>query len=405
MSADQWLLRIARRLDYYRGADPEIVPFPDVAEIERRLLGVKAVKRSFRRELYLKTPDGRIPLSVEPDRIVAEGAAPTDLAPLLKALADLEPLAIYDPQTEAWQDSSELLSSEPQPYPAAKPIFGPPIQVPPGDGFLRMEWAAPLVGGGFPDFRDCRDGLFFLDSQNSRLQTFLTALDARTGETRWTMFIGRGIPQFALLGEVVVGISLPHVCGFDPRTGAVRWHVRVTGGSSTSPPGAHIDAERGTITVRSGWTSKHFDQSVIDARGNLLSRVRRPRSELPPPPDFVRRPEPMLAPGRPLERCLIVDERRAIHFMGAYDMVPRPEHLVDREVAKAYDEAIFGRWDHMKFVLFDRFTGEVLAEQVAFAPSDFFRATPYGPTFQVDGERICMLHGIGAYGARLRLPA
>lgn len=102
---------------------------------------------------------------------------------------------------------------------AAPPLYQPPVQLPPGDGPLRLLWAARLRprffrGGTHLAWRD----LAILHAQEEvGLRDYITALDPRTGETVWCVRCGQGRIYCVLVGDVLaVTGDMPWILGLDP---------------------------------------------------------------------------------------------------------------------------------------------------------------------------------------------
>lgn len=409
MSTDQHLYRLTRPIQEIGDADPTIVPFGTLEEVMRRLEAAKGIKRLSRRRQGAKAPgrwlqlrrDGqRIDLLVSgdpPDCIMAFGAAPADLLPVVRALRDLGPLAIYDPQGCAWIDPADLASDDPRPAPA---LHDPAIRLTPDDWVLRMHWAAREHPGLVDLEWVARDGRLYIIAQDEEggLRAYLTAIDAKTGQTVWCIRCGSGIPQLVSLGDFLITINPPNVFGIDPATGIMRWRLKL-GLRSRAHPGAVVDADNGTIAVASSWGPSTYEELVFTADGRGVSRQDKPHPER----SFgEHRPEDLLAPGRDRARCVVLDERVALEFKGAKSLVPYPRDpsgnmRSDDAAWRAWEAAIAPWRDKMKITLFDRKTGETISERVFSTPErwapeflprlpQFLRSEPQRPAARVVGQ-------------------
>jgi hypothetical protein len=156
--------------------------------------------------------------------IVAHRAAPWDLLPVVEALTDLGPFAIFDPQTGRWHAPEEFAASEARPAPA---LFREPKR-PVRSGLLGALWAASskerLIS---PSLLATDEGVVV--SAAGRI-TFVD----RAGRERWSVQPGRGgTARLAAHGLVYVG-GEPSLSALRADDGRTAWSAPMSRRASAS---------------------------------------------------------------------------------------------------------------------------------------------------------------------------
>lgn len=178
--------------------------------------------------------------------ISVDHAAPWDLLPFVEVFADLAPLAIEDPQRGVYLDPRAVRPAAPVEAEA------PASLVPPAaEGDLRPLFRlAPRAPGGFYQ----ADVLVHGDLAYVVAAPGVTAVDAQSGEHRWTIACGRGRRYASLArGLVIVASDHPRITALDATTGAVRFEVSAPGRVCHAPVvderGFYVGTEAGALAA------------------------------------------------------------------------------------------------------------------------------------------------------------
>ena len=410
MSYDQFIIRLKKRAAAYGDDDePEPIPLGARDEIERRLAAIKGVKPARpAKKSAAGTTTANLPGSFRfkhagacidllvtgnpADCIIAQGASPSDLLPIVKALRDLRHIAIFDPQTSAWTDPADLSKNDPRPGP---PISQPPIHPNLQFGPFKMLWATRVLR--LYDAHYCHiawNGRLFINAQDERLCAYLSALDARTGEPLWSIRCGRGLPTVVLAGDTLItaGHQFPETFGIDAVTGAMRWRLKLRGEFFALEAGS----EQQTAIVITDYDYKGFSatETVLATEGRILSSKKVPWT-LPNPP---YPPPPLLAPKRLKGRSVAMDDRRGVEKLSVSDMAPPYPGHWDAEWKKAEEDFVAAHRGETKLILFDLATGDAISEQLIVSPPGLEEggSAAYGITRA--GDVLCVASSGQYYG-------
>jgi hypothetical protein len=194
-------------------------------------------------EVHLEVAGADIAYSIDDDAraIGVDHAGPWDLLPVVQKLSGLGPMAIFDPQTSTWRVPEAYAAKPPARCP---PFFGTPLpsraRTPMG-----QRWSVRHEARfGKADQVVVHRGVVVVPGWAT-----VTALDARTGKTRWTLALGRGKVHVALAGGVLVcGSRQPELTGLDPMSGRTLWATQLD--ASIARPALPLGSRRliaGTI--------------------------------------------------------------------------------------------------------------------------------------------------------------